>query len=76
MKKKICVFPNINEILEQDKKNEEKQEVIENLEEILSNIDRETLFEFEFFTWGGGISFRLSSIRSMQANFYRKQTKN
>ena len=43
------LFPNINEILEEDKKNEGNQDVTENLEEILSNIDGETPFEFEFF---------------------------
>ena len=40
------LFPDINEVLEEDKKNEGNQDVIENLEEILSNIDRETPFEF------------------------------
>ena len=44
------LFPDISEVLEEDKKNEGNQDVIENLEEILSNIDRETPFEFEFFT--------------------------
>ena len=38
--------------LKKIKKNEGNQAVIGNLEEILSNIDRETPFEFEFFTWG------------------------
>ena len=42
------LFPDINEVLEEDKKNEGNQDVIENLEEILSNIDRETLLEFDF----------------------------
>ena len=35
--------------LKKIKKNEGNQDVIENLEEILSNIDRETPFEFELF---------------------------
>ena len=51
------LFPDINEVLEEDKKNEGKQEVIENLEEILSNIDRETPFELEFFTGGKNKKF-------------------
>ena len=46
------LFPDINEVLEEDKKNEGKQDVIENLEEILSNIDRQMPFGFEFFTGG------------------------
>ena len=36
--------------LKKIKKNEGNKDVIENLEEILSNIDRETPFEFGFFT--------------------------
>ena len=36
------LFPDINEVLEEDKKNGGNQDVIKNLEEILSNIDRET----------------------------------
>ena len=51
------LFPDINEVLEEDKKNEGNQDVIENLEEILSNIDRETPFEFEFFTGGKNKKF-------------------
>ena len=54
------LFPNINEVPEEDKKNEGNQDVIENLEEILGNIDRETPFEFEFFT-GGKIKNLMSS---------------
>ena len=50
-------FPDINEFLEEDKKNEGSQDVIENLEENLSDIDRETPFEFEFFTRGGNKKF-------------------
>ena len=38
--------------LKKIKKNEGNQDVIENLEEILSNIDRETPFEFELFAGG------------------------
>ena len=48
----VELFSDINECLEEDKKNERSQDVIENLEENLSNIDRETPFEFEFFTGG------------------------
>ena len=51
------LFPDINEVLEEDKKNEGNQDVIENLEEILSNIDRETPFELEFFTGGKNKKF-------------------
>ena len=51
------LFPDIDEVLEEDKKNEGNQDVIENLEEILSNIDRETPFEFEFFTVGKNKKF-------------------
>ena len=50
-------FPDINEVLEEDKKNEGIQDVIENLEEILSKIDRKTPFEFEFFTGGKNETF-------------------
>ena len=46
------LFPDIDEVLEEDKKNEGNQDVIENLEESLSNIDQETPFEFEYFTRG------------------------
>ena len=46
------LFPDINEVLEEDKRNEGNEVVIKNLEEILSKIDRETSFEFELFTWG------------------------
>ena len=38
--------------LKKIKKNERNKDVIENLEEILSNIDRETPFEFGLFTGG------------------------
>ena len=51
------LFPDINEVLEEDKKNEGNQDVIENLEEILSNIDRQMPFEFEFFTGGKNKKF-------------------
>ena len=51
------LFPNINEVLDEDKKNEGNQDVIENLEEILSNIDRKTPLEFEFFTGGKNKKF-------------------
>ena len=42
------LFPDINEVLEEDKKNEGNQDVIENLEEILSNIDQQMPFEIDF----------------------------
>ena len=56
MKKKIYlshwqnVFQILMRFLKKIKKNEGNQDVIESLEEILSNIDRKTPFEFEFFT--------------------------
>ena len=51
------LFPDINEVLEEDKKNEGNQDVIENLEEILSDIERKSPFEFEFFTGGKNKKF-------------------
>ena len=42
------LFPDINEFLEEDNKNEGNQDVIENLEEILSNIDQQMPFEIDF----------------------------
>ena len=50
-------FPDINEVLEEDLKNEGKQDVIENLGQILGDIDRETPFEFECFTGGKNKKF-------------------
>ena len=43
--------------LKKIKKNEGNQGVIENSEEILSNIDRKMLFEFKFFTGGKNKKF-------------------
>ena len=43
--------------LKKIKKNERKQDVIENWEDILGNIDRETPFQFEFFTGGKNKKF-------------------
>ena len=50
-------FPDINEVLEEDLKNEGKQDVIENLGHILGDVDRETPFEFECFTGGKNKKF-------------------
>ena len=51
------LFPDINEVLEEDKKNKGNQDVLENFEDVLSNIDRENPFEFEFFTGGKNKKF-------------------
>ena len=44
-------------LLKKIKKNQGNQDVIENLEEILSNIYRQMSFEFEFFTGGKNKKF-------------------